>query len=348
MSIVKMKHLRVFGMASHREELLRELQRLGCVELTDAGDKLADPAWKTLTRIDDGRLAQTKGALANLNAALGVLGKYAKEKGTLLARRPVLTEQVLFDGETRRQSLEVAEELLGAEKTIAALYSELSKLRGQRLTLAPFLELDVPLDEPSTDEISVTFGSVPLKKPRSAPEASLEETLKGITDLVEVTLAGRDQEVQSLLVICHRTAEEAVLEALKGYGFARSTLRDWTGTAKENDEKLTVRMAELEGELAAEKSVIVAKAPQRDALRLAIDRVTQELHREEAKGKLLESAAVFFFEGWVPAPDLAELEGLLGEYVCCWETEDPVEDEYPQVPVKLKSNVLTRPMNMVT
>ena len=33
MSIVKMKRLRIFGMASDCEELLRKLQHLGCVEL---------------------------------------------------------------------------------------------------------------------------------------------------------------------------------------------------------------------------------------------------------------------------------------------------------------------------
>lgn len=348
MSIVKMKKLRVFGMAADREQLLEELQHLGCVELSDCGDKLTEPDWQSLTRPDDRGAAEKKGTLTLLNSALNVLGKYAKEKGTLLRRRPVLTEGQLFDKEAQKRALAAAEELTRQEKKIAGLYSEESKLKNQKLSLLPFGELDVALDEPSTDEVSVTFGSLPLKKPRNGPEIPLEEALAAVTDLVSLTMAGKDQELQSLLVICHREVEESVFEVLKQYGFARSTLRDFSGTARENIARLDERLAGTAAELESAKEAIIAQAPARDDLRLGIDRVTQDLHREEARGKLLESKAVIFFEGWVPVPDVDALEALFARYICCWETEDPVEDEYPDVPVKLKSNVLTRPMNMVT
>jgi V/A-type H+-transporting ATPase subunit I len=73
-----------------------------------------------------------------------------------------------------------------------------------------------------------------------------------------------------------------------------------------------------------------------------------DLTREEAKARLLATKATFFLEGWVTAPELPAVEKLLSRYTAAWETCDPVQDEYPEVPVKLKSNALTRPMNMVT
>ncbi|MEG0441609.1 MAG: V-type ATP synthase subunit I, partial [Oscillospiraceae bacterium] len=261
MSIVKMKKLRVFGMAADREQLLEELQHLGCVELSDCGDKLTEPDWQSLTRPDDRGAAEKKGTLTLLNSALNVLGKYAKEKGTLLRRRPVLTEGQLFDKEAQKRALAAAEELTKQEKKIAALYSEESKLKNQKLSLLPFMELDVALDEPSTDEVSVTFGSLPLKKPRNGPEIPLEEALAAVTDLVSITMAGKDQELQSLLVICHREVEESVFEVLKQYGFARSTLRDFSGTARENIARLDQRLAGTAAELESAKAAIVAQAP---------------------------------------------------------------------------------------
>ena len=36
MAIVKMKHLRLVAMAENREEMLRLLQRMGCVEVDEA------------------------------------------------------------------------------------------------------------------------------------------------------------------------------------------------------------------------------------------------------------------------------------------------------------------------
>ena len=38
MAIVKMKRLRLIGMAAERDELLRQLQRVGCVEIDEPED----------------------------------------------------------------------------------------------------------------------------------------------------------------------------------------------------------------------------------------------------------------------------------------------------------------------
>jgi V/A-type H+-transporting ATPase subunit I len=43
-----------------------------------------------------------------------------------------------------------------------------------------------------------------------------------------------------------------------------------------------------------------------------------------------------------------ELEALFEKYDCAWETEEPAEEELPDVPVKLRNNRFTRPLNMVT
>ena len=58
MSIVKMKRLRIFGMASDCEELLRKLQHLGCVELRAPTQPSSDPGWQGFTAKSDGELAK--------------------------------------------------------------------------------------------------------------------------------------------------------------------------------------------------------------------------------------------------------------------------------------------------
>ena len=51
MAIVKMKKLRVVAMAASREELLRGLQHLGCVEISEPENiTSSDPAWAALVR----------------------------------------------------------------------------------------------------------------------------------------------------------------------------------------------------------------------------------------------------------------------------------------------------------
>lgn len=344
MSIVKMKHIRLFGMAADRETLLRQLQHLGCVEISEPTDKLADPDWAALTRVDDAGLARVKADAALLNAALNTLKGIGKEKGGLLQARPEVTEGQLFDEGLRASAMEAAQAVNAQEKRISAIQNEQGKLRAQKAALTPWLELDIPLETTGTREVSATFGAVMSTVALDTVKQALEEA----TELVEVIPAGKDREFQYVLILCHRSAEETAFETLKKFGFSRSSLRGWTGTARENTDRLEGELRRLEGELAEAKSAIAALVPHREDIKLCIDRMTQEIQREEYKGRLLQSQATIFFEGWVPAENLPALEKVLGQYPAAWEANDPAPEEYPQVPIKLKNNKLTRPLNMVT
>ena len=344
MSIVKMKHIRLFGMAADRETLLRQLQHLGCVEISEPTDKLADPDWAALTRVDDAGLARVKADAALLNAALNTLKGIGKEKEGLLQARPEVTEGQLFDEGLRASAMEAAQAVNAQEKRISAIQNEQGKLRAQKAALTPWLELDIPLETTGTREVSATFGAVMSTVALDTVKQALEEA----AELVEVIPAGKDREFQYVLILCHRSAEETAFETLKKFGFSRSSLRGWTGTARENTDRLEGELRRLEGELEAAKSAIAALVPHREDIKLCIDRMTQEIQREEYKGRLLQSQATIFFEGWVPAENLPALEKVLGQYPAAWEANDPAPEEYPQVPIKLKNNKLTRPLNMVT
>ena len=344
MSIVKMKHIRLFGMAADRETLLRQLQHLGCVEISEPTDKLADPDWAALTRVDDAGLARVKADAALLNAALNTLKGIGKEKGGLLQARPEVTEGQLFDEGLRASAMEAAQAVNAQEKRISAIQNEQGKLRAQKAALTPWLELDIPLETTGTREVSATFGAVMSTVALDTVKQALEEA----TELVEVIPAGKDREFQYVLILCHRSAEETAFETLKKFGFSRSSLRGWTGTARENTDRLEGELRRLEGELAEAKGAIAALVPHREDIKLCIDRMTQEIQREEYKGRLLQSQATIFFEGWVPAENLPALEKVLGQSPAAWEANDPAPEEYPQVPIKLKNNKLTRPLNMVT
>ena len=345
MAIVKMKRIRLFGMADHREDLLKQLQHLGCVEISEPADKLADPDWAVLTRVHDAGLAQAKADAAQLNAALTTLKRFAKEKGSLFTPRPEITAGQLFDENVRASAMAAAQAVNAQEKRIASIQSEQSKLRSQKATLAPWLELNTPLETTGTRSVSATFGALMATAALGEVRQALEQEA---SELAELILAGKDREFQYVLVLCHRSAEEDAFEALKKFGFSRASLRGWTGTARENTDRLDAELLRLEEELKAAKAAIVAQAEHRSDIKRSIDRMTQDIQREEVKHRLLESQRALFLEGWVPVPDLEKLEAALAGFVCAWQTEDPAQEEYPTVPIKLKNNALTRPLNMVT
>ena len=120
------------------------------------------------------------------------------------------------------------------------------------------------------------------------------------------------------------------------------------GTAAENIRRTDEAIAACEQQDAEKLAELTALAEQKSALQLAFDRCTQEIAKAQAADRLVHSEKTFCLGGWVPCEDVGKLEALLSGFCCAWELTDPAPEEYPDVPVKLKNNKLTWPLNMVT
>ena len=344
MAIVKMKHLRLAAMQSDREALLRLLQGMGCLEIEEPSVDWSDPEWAGLKSPDSGALSAAREEKNAAQHALEVLKRYAKVKGGLLSPRPVVSSQQFFEEQAYRSALETARAINDGERELAALKAERDKRAAQRASLAPWIPLELPLDTASTREVEVQFGTVLAE----TPFPQLAGEVQAVSELAQLTLASADRENQYLLLICHRSALDEVLEKLKEHGWSRAVFRDLTGTAADNDRRLEQEMEELSQRRAEQERRIAAQAGQREALKRAVDRASVEIDREEGKSRLVETQVAFFLEGWVPEERWDQLRQALSDYPCAWEVRDPEPEEYPQVPVQLKNNWLTRPLNMVT
>lgn len=344
MAIVKMKRLRLAAMQSDREALLQLLQRMGCVEIDEPSVDWTDPVWAGLGRPDGSALTAAREDKNAAQHALDVLKGCAKPKGGLLKGRPVVPEQEFFDGGAYRQAMEAVKSINDGERNIAALRAEQSKRAAQRAALAPWLTLDLPLETGSAREVAVQLGTVSA----ATPFVEIAGAVQAQSELAQLTLASADRELQYILLVCHAGALEGVLDVLKDYGWSRIAFRDLTGTAQENDNRLAREIEELGGQVTREQAHIVSLADRREDILRAVDRAGIEIDREEGKSRLVDTQTAFFLEGWVPAENWEETRQALAPYACAWETADPSPEEYPQVPVKLKNNWLTRPLNMVT
>ena len=344
MAIVKMKRLRILGMQSDRDSLFRRLQKLGCVEISEPAIDLTDPDWAALAKPDGRDLAGAREQNNLLNNALETLKKYAPAKGGLFAKRPELSDSELFDEAAYAAGLDTARAILESEKAVAALVTEQGKLLGQKAALAPWIPLDAPLEMEHTESVSLLFGTVPAKADFAAMEAAVAEA----AELSALFEASADQDLRYFLLLCHKSVESDCVEAMRPFGFSRAGMRGWTGTAADNDRMLDNRLAALEEKIAEAKEHVASFAPWRDSLKLCVDRSVQEISCEEAKGHLVDTATAFFLDGWIPAESEEKLAEVLGAYTCAWETIEPTPEEYEQVPVKLKSNKLTAPYNVVT
>ena len=338
MAIVKMKKLRVIAMAECRRELLHQLQRLGCVEIREP--ESTGEAWEGLLRRESAGPAETKAALADARTALAAAERYGKIKGGLLIKRRPVTEAEF--SAAAPQARETVGRITARLRTIADLQGETARLAARQAALLPWKDLDLPLEAEGTEHVLFRLGTCP----RGADLGELRVELENLpAELLEIS---SDRQQRYLLLVCHRAEEEPVMDLLRGHGFSAAAFPGIQGTSAEELGRIEGRMEEVRRRQAEAEDAVAQAAGQRDTLQTYTDYLEAEAAKEHFAGQMLTDGTVVFFEGWTPAERQPEVGALLDSLGCAWETEDPAPEEYPEVPVQLKNNWLTRPLNMVT
>ena len=337
-----MKHLRLLGMESEREALLKAMQDMECVEISSI-DGSEEALKSGFAKPDDKALMSAQEASRAYRTALASLDRFAPEKKGMFRKRQGVSRAAFFSAESEENARTAAETINKDTRRLGEIESERTKNEALRATLAPWLTVDAPLGG-ADGALAVFFGTAGLNVTDDALKA-LADSLDGLLTWQQ---ASSDRSLRYLLVMCHGSVKERALSALRDLGFSTVSFRGMTGTAKENDTALAENLATLEKERQEIEQRIAGLGGKREALLEASDRAAIALRREEAKSRLVGTDKVFLLEGWLPADRCAEIEKTLKPFTCAIETREPTEDEYPQVPVQLKNNKLTQPLNMVT
>lgn len=344
MAILKMKKLRLMAVRSRKDELLRELIRHGCVEFSELEDQVQNSDMEAILSRESSDAAALKSQLTSLNHAIALLDTYAPKKGKLLSAKPELEDVVFLDDTGLTGALKFAETIEGYDARIKRISAEESRQRSIIDSLQPWLGLDLPLNTEGTERCGVLMGTVPVKMELSAVQAALSE----VDEESELFQVNEDKRDRYLLLVAMKEKIPAMQECLRGFGFAVSALSGMKGTAKECLSAANEALKELAAEKDACAQSIVAEAVRRDELKLAADRVSTKIALAEADEKLYGTESTVVMEGWIPEEKEQELIQVFDNFGCAYETLTPTEEEYPEVPVKLKNNKLTNGLNMVT
>jgi V/A-type H+-transporting ATPase subunit I len=344
MAIVKMKRLRLLGLTEERDALFQQLQHLGCVEVSEQSEKLADADWAGLVHPNESTRSEKERLLEETEQALKLLDTYAPAKTPFLAPKRTVEEEDLFSQSAIAEATLKVREVNRYGEDLSENAAQQHQTQVTCQSLAPWTSLDLPLNTTSTASMYIAFGMMPA----SADLEAVRQELSEKADASELYEASTDTEAHYLLFFCHRSQEEAGLDVLKSYGFSTTTFKGITGTAAETMKYQLSRLETLKTQEESLKESLQSYGEARPAIQLCADRLQQEIDKERCKERLLDTDLSFILEGWVPEMDVPKLEALLGSYSCAYELSDPDPEEYPEVPVKLKNNKVTDSLNTVT
>ena len=344
MAIVKMKKLRVIAMRDQRDGMMRQLLRLGCVEVHEPEGMLSDPDVAALLRPERAGLAMTRTRQGEFEAALRVLDRYAPEKKKLLAAKPMVKQGDFLDDEAMERDYALACQLNAWESQLKRLAAEDSRIRSEIESLRPWEPLDLELDGAGTKTCGVALYSVPAE----VDMESVADAAEQVTEAMQIILVSEDDQQHCYLIVALRDDLQPITDALRQTGSVPVTFPGVTGTAAETIDEREKQLGQIEVE---RKELIARIAQQQERaadLRLSADRMRSVAEQAEAAERLRGTDSIVALEGWCPAPDAEALEEALKGFDCAWEFSDPTRSEYPDVPVKLKNSRIVRPMNVIT
>ena len=344
MAILKMKKLRLMAVRSRKDELLRELIRHGCVEFSELEDQIQGSDVESILSRESSDVATLKSQLTSLNHAIALLDTYAPKKGKLLSAKPELEDLAFLDDTGLSGALKFAGAIDGYDARIKRISAEESRQRGIIDSLQPWLGLDLPLNTEGTERCGVLMGTIPVKMELADVQAALSQ----VDEESELFQVNEDKRDRYVLLVAMKETIPAMQECLRSFGFTASALGSMKGTARECLSAAEEALKELASEKEACAQSIVAEAVRRDELKLAADRVSTKIALAEADEKLYGTASTVVMEGWIPEEKEQELIKVFDDFGCAYETLTPTEEEYPEVPVKLKNNKVTNGLNMVT
>ncbi|MBQ5671985.1 MAG: V-type ATP synthase subunit I [Oscillospiraceae bacterium] len=342
MAIVKMKKLKLMVATPQREELLRGLMLLGCVEVSEPSAQLQETSF--LNQAESSDLIRLRTEHTAVNNAIALLKKYVKEKGGLLSPLPEVTSAQLLDESNLKEYMDKADRVIYLDDKIRRLTAEETVKHTDIAALTPWADLDLPLDTVGTETSALILGTIPGTVDFAQAAAALEEA----TEKAELFVISSEKSLSYVALVCYREDLEAAQQALRPLGFAAVNLGDYKGTAAENIAAAEKALADFAVEKENCTQEIIALAEYRAEIKLCADTLATKVARAEAESKLMCSESVSVLEGWVPAENEETMATVLEKFDCAWSTEDPTEDEYPSVPVKLKNSIFSRCLNAVT
>ncbi len=339
MAIVEMKRVSLLGMASERDKLLRALQRAGCVEITEiAGDGVEAYRAKERYALD---AAEEK--LSRIRWAMSQLGRFEKKQGMLAsmsmpeadadeAARVAQDEAALMDAVSRVEAIERRSgELRGVE----------ARVKVEMEQLAPWTPLRAPVEMLHDTRDTLQFvGTVPAQK-----FEELENAAGALP--VRVECVNRVQSSVYLWIIAHKSARDALQEALRVADFSAVRFAGAAGTPEDQMKALDAQLGQVAESRAALESELSAMAKEAPRLRLLYEITSDECGRQMAAARFASTGTAFLMEGWVPGHACEKLAKKLQSITrdCEIEFRDALDDEQP--PTVLHNRRIIAPFESV-
>ncbi len=355
MAIIKMQKLAVVGLAQDKEKLMKDLMDIGVLELTEVASTEESPL-EGLARDTDIKATELPEKKAQTAmSALSVLEKYGGLKEPLIfTRRHIKKQKFMAAGEEASGTEVKISKLLELSEKIKEEEAGVGKAEAEIAAIAPWSELDIPLEEKETKTADITLGIAPKAEVENFEGfmQSLNATQAGTPDPADILAhallkqVSEDKDYIYIAVLTGKPETKPLLEAAKQAGFSEVSFPQAVGMPKAYLEKLNKEIEAAGTRIADLKEQIKKISPSKEEIENYADFFTVEADRQRIREKLLKTNSTFMLEGWLPVRTKDAVSQILNANDAYYKFRDPEEGE--EVPVLLENKSFFAPTEAVT
>ncbi|MCI9196068.1 MAG: V-type ATP synthase subunit I [Angelakisella sp.] len=339
--IEKMERVFLCGLAKDSEEIISRLMKAGCVQLSDPAAMSGYEEIKDQVELRAADVYEKEQTLSRLGQCVKSLAPYGKKKGLLDKRREVGFGEVLRQ-ETPKDALEICRKVEELQKETGACKSRISQEEFLQASLAPWRELDLPLEVTGTESSRVLLAAVPVTVTVEELERQQQEQQLG----AYYSVVSEDKDQRYIVAVAHKDNVAALGELLRQAGATSIAFDGLSGTASENIAASKERVKAEEASIQALKDQLSAYGERLPEVQLAWDSTQVSIDCGKAEQNLLQTQETFVTQGWVPQRQKGKVEKALSGYTCYFQFQEAGPDEDP--PVLLKNNKFVEPFEAVT
>jgi len=344
MSVARMSRVEVVGYQPVLDDVLDALQLVGALQVEAAPEDLGTAALHP----DDERLRNLDEYAADARFVCDFLRRYHVPTQPFAA---FVTEKFHVSSD-EFAALDAASDLRHLYEQCTDLADRLATGKREKARLAslvrdlePWRDARLPIARwKGTEHVVMMTGTVP-----SNDSTRIRAMVREVSPLASVAEYGGVGSRQAWIVLAHRADAEAVRAALATTQFAEVTFPGLAGYPAEESSRATVRIAEIEADMAAAEVEARALALERYAEAVTI---AEAIDGEKAAAHVLERVGrterAFTIIGWVRTSRADELHAALAPFDDALDVElrAPLDDEQP--PVELDNPRFLKPFETLT
>ena len=347
-----MQKIKVVALDRYRQPIVKELQKLGAVQLKDVRERLENPEWRNF--MEEGHSSEHARKaipiLIKLDRILDIFSNYLPKQSALKSMtQPVPTLKVKDESPSKLLSSaesyvkELNTKVLSLNSKLDSLSSEKEELERLQVATDALAKIGLKPEHVGESKRLVTYAGYIDKEPFEEFKA---EMAKISAEKALFNGVPYDEKKYVCYASVFKEHTDKLNQLIRKFNFEEMDIP----YSKYSGNEIAKRVGEIEKEQQKLKAQLKGLASKWNSkLKALKEQLEIEKERGEAEGLMGKTKSTIFFEGWVPSKNadlVSKTVSKISQGRAFVKTVEPEEGEEP--PVKLQNPGLAKPFEALT